>query len=718
MNFITNLKIGARLGLGFGLVLLLLVAVAGLGLSRMSQINAAVNDITQANNPETRLAVEMRLNINRVGAAIRDLVLLTDEAEMKAVQAGLLKNRADYDAAEEKLGRMFDTMADTTPKEKELFAKIKELKSQSRPINSKVMELGLANKAEEATKVLMKEALPAQRAWLVALGELADLEDKLNNEAASAAEQTYASARTLLLSLTAIALGLGIAAAILITRTITAPISQALQMAKTVASGDLTSSIEGTSSDETGQLLSALKAMQTSLTDVVGTVRQGSEALTTASAEIAQGNHDLSARTESQASSLEQTAASMEQLSATVKQNADNAHQANQLAQSASTTAMQGGKVVASVVETMKDINDSSRKISDIISVIDGIAFQTNILALNAAVEAARAGDQGRGFAVVASEVRSLAGRSADAAKEIKRLINASVERVELGTTQVDQAGNTMDEAVRGIKRVTDLMGEISAASNEQSLGVSQVGEAVMQKDQVTQQNAALVEEMAAAASSLKSQAQELVETVTVFKLGDKASHPAMTSQAAVRTYRQPGVAYKSLERRVSAAPSPERGNASNHDINLDSAIKAHADWRATLRSAANKSEQVDAQTIGRDDCCVLGKWLHGAGNSKFGGKPTFVALTNGHREFHTEAGKVARAINQGAGSQAEKMLGSGTPFAHASGEVGRLIIQIKKEISGAVKPVARQTTARPVPFKLTSQIAVVAGQDADWESF
>jgi methyl-accepting chemotaxis protein len=228
----------------------------------------------------------------------------------------------------------------------------------------------------------------------------------------------------------------------------------------------------------------------------------------------------------------------MEQLSATVKQNSDSARQANLLAQSASTTAVQGGEVVARVVETMKGINDSSKKISDIISVIDGIAFQTNILALNAAVEAARAGDQGRGFAVVASEVRSLAGRSAEAAKEIKRLINASVERVELGTTQVDQAGNTMDEVVRGIKRVTDLMGEISAASNEQSAGVSQVGEAVMQMDQVTQQNAALVEEMAAAASSLKSQAQELVETVAVFKLSDDPLRmaPVARSPAPTRT--------------------------------------------------------------------------------------------------------------------------------------------------------------------------------------
>jgi methyl-accepting chemotaxis protein len=266
-------------------------------------------------------------------------------------------------------------------------------------------------------------------------------------------------------------------------------------------------------------VMHGIKAMRDNMAGIVGQVREGSESVATASSEIAQGNQDLSARTESQASALQETAASMDQLGATVKQNADNAIQANQLAQSASTVAVQGGEVVAQVVDTMKGINDSSRKIADIISVIDGIAFQTNILALNAAVEAARAGEQGRGFAVVASEVRSLAGRSADAAKEIKTLITDSVHRVEQGTALVDKAGSTMTEVVSSIRRVTDIMGEISAASAEQSSSVTQVGEAVTQMDQATQQNAALVEEMAAAASSLRGQAQDLVGTVAVFKL-------------------------------------------------------------------------------------------------------------------------------------------------------------------------------------------------------
>lgn len=373
----------------------------------------------------------------------------------------------------------------------------------------------------------------------------------------------------LLLSMQLLLLTAAVSLAVVFVRSITTPVAQAVGVAKAVAEGDLGVEVPVQGSNELGQLMQALAFMRDHLAQVVTQVRQGSDGVATASAEIAEGNNDLSARTEQQASALEETAASMEQLGATVKQNADSASQANQLAMSASTVAVKGGEVVSQVVQTMKGINDSSRKISDIIQVIDGIAFQTNILALNAAVEAARAGEQGRGFAVVASEVRSLAGRSAEAAKEIKSLINASVERVEQGTTLVDEAGVTMTEVVDSIRRVTDIMGEISSASKEQALGVAQVGEAVTQMDQTTQQNAALVEEMAAAASSLKSQAQELVATVGAFKLpqgssagGSPRRAPPMASHArpvaqAPRRPSMPAPRKPALASRAQALAAP-----------------------------------------------------------------------------------------------------------------------------------------------------------------
>jgi len=366
---------------------------------------------------------------------------------------------------------------------------------------------------------LANDYAPVAQAYLQQLEKLLSLQRSSLDAKAAEVQAIENTSQTYFVILAVLALAIGAVSAWRLTQGITAPLRNAVTVARRVADGDLSTDIRVTGTDETGQLLQALHDMNASLGRLVGQVRQGTDSIATASSQIASGNHDLSSRTEEQASSLQQTAASMEQLTSTVKQNADNASQANQLALSASDVAVKGGLVVSQVVETMGAISTSSKKIADIIGVIDGIAFQTNILALNAAVEAARAGEQGRGFAVVASEVRSLAGRSAEAAKEIKQLIQASVDKVEEGSLQVSQAGQTMDEIVSSVQRVTDIMGEITAASQEQTSGIEQINRAVAEMDLVTQQNAALVEESSAAAQSMQQQTGDLSQMVSVFRL-------------------------------------------------------------------------------------------------------------------------------------------------------------------------------------------------------
>ena len=544
-----NLKISTRLIILISLLSLMLIGIGTLGLVGIGQSNAALKTVYE----DRTVAVGQIADINRLNLLSR---LAIANSLLDPTPEEIAKDTATVDANIAAIGKVWDAYMATAMTSDE--AKIAKQLAEDR---TRFVQEGLrpavaalrANDTATAHRVMLEKIRPLYRPVGAGIDALIKLQLDVAQEEYNAAVARYATLRVwaILAIVTGVLFAIGFG--LLMIRGISRSLKEALDVAHAVAQGDLSHPINLDNQDEVGQVLRALSVMQTSLAQVVTTVRQGSEGVATASAQIASGNHDLSARTESQASALEQTAASMEQLSATVKQNADSAHQANQLAMAASVTAVQGGGVVTQVVETMKGINDSSKKIADIISVIEGIAFQTNILALNAAVEAARAGEQGRGFAVVASEVRSLAGRSADAAKEIKSLIHVSVERVAQGTTLVDLAGSTMTEVVSGIKRVTDLVGEISAASREQSLGVSQMGEAVTQMDQVTQQNAALVEEMAAAASSLKSQAQDLVGTVAVFKLSSGAVLVArvVPPTASVRTASLPKQEFKGVEKRV-----------------------------------------------------------------------------------------------------------------------------------------------------------------------
>ena len=519
---LSNMKVGTRLGLGFFLVLFFLVAVTSVGIYNMARIQDRLDNVVGTNNVVNRLVVEMRTNVADRITSLRILTLLSEPDDMAPEMKRVNDLAASYAIAEKKLVEKFDKPGAATAQEKELLRQTIEHQAAAMPAIAKASELWMGGQAEDATKVLIREIRPNQKKWMAALEQLATLEEKMTADAARIAEGEYQNARMAMLGFALFAVFAGILAAVFITRKLIRQLGgepdYTARIASSIAHGDLSISIDTTNATK-GSLLMEVREMRNSLKDIVGQVRVGTETIGTASREIAAGNIDLSSRTEMQASSLEKTASAMEELTSTVKQNADNAREANLLAATASDVARKGGDVVAQVVDTMGSINTSANKIVDIIGVIDGIAFQTNILALNAAVEAARAGEQGRGFAVVASEVRNLAQRSAAAAKEIKTLIGDSVEKVERGSKLVGQAGVTMDEVVASVKRVTDIMSEISNASQEQSRGIEQVNLSIIEMDSMTQQNAALVEEAAAAAQSLQDQASELQHVVSVFKL-------------------------------------------------------------------------------------------------------------------------------------------------------------------------------------------------------
>jgi methyl-accepting chemotaxis protein len=519
MDVIARLRIGPKLTISFGLVLLFLVALTGIGVVQVGKINRSLSTISDLNGVKERYAINFRGSVHNRAIALRDVVIEPTDEGVQA-QLTLIKQLADaYTQSAQPLDQMFATNQGITDEELNDLKRIKSVETRTLPLMAQIIQLRLAGNVGEASRVLLAEARPAFNDWLDSINALIDLEEKMSGTQSLNARSIAGSFTLLMLALCVLAIAVGGIIAWFVSRSIVIPIKQASSVTKAVATGDLTVQIEAVSKDETGELLASLKTMRDSLLHVVTGVRDSTASVSARASEIATGNEDLSSRTEQQAASLEETAASMAELTGTVKQNADSARQANDLAANATNLADSGNDAVQAMVDTIGRISSSSSQISEITGVIEAIAFQTNILALNAAVEAARAGEQGRGFAVVASEVRSLAQRSAAAAKEIKELIGSSVSMIEGGARQASGVGTTMSQVKQAIKHVSDIVSEIAEASEEQSRGIEQVSLAVTQMDDVTQQNAALVEQAAASAHALDDQVRNLTRAVSVFRL-------------------------------------------------------------------------------------------------------------------------------------------------------------------------------------------------------
>jgi methyl-accepting chemotaxis protein len=551
MSLMKSVNIGKKIAIVFAVVLLFSTLITGLGLWQLNKVTASTKELMAVPLAKERLVSDWYRVVD--GASRRTL------AVAKSTDNTLVAFFATASAAGNKeAGRLLKEVETrlTSPEETQLLKQISGARDDYNVHRLAIFKLKEANDAATASRMVDEKFMPAATRYQDLLRDLVAMQRKAIDDSAAQVEQAAASSLRLQMALTVLLVLLVIVCGIALKSSIVAPLTAAIAVARRVAKGDLTADVQVTTKDEAGQLLEALRDMNNALRGLVTDVIDGSGSIARASDEIASGNLELSSRTEQQASSLEETASSMEELTSTVKQTSDNALHANQLAGSASQVAAKGGVVVREVVDTMASINASSQKIVDIISVIDGIAFQTNILALNAAVEAARAGEEGRGFAVVAGEVRNLAQRSAAAAKEIKALIDDSVGKVGQGSALVAQAGTTMEEIVDSIKRVTDIMGEISAATREQTLGIEQINEAIGQMDQTTQQNASLVEEAAAASETMQQQAARLAEAVRVFRLGETA--PAQAAGAA-RSSHAAAVKRAPAVRAPAVAARPKR---------------------------------------------------------------------------------------------------------------------------------------------------------------